>query len=167
MYAKRIPAMKAAKIKPQDAIHADKCDAVVYVPPELAKRLLAHRAKLQDGDRPESSDPAKLELFTDKATDRSRIARRRIASGLRYWLEEMTRENQSIVSRAVNAPELFEAATDLPASFEENDVSEETQRRAAIWSKVLPFIVLQIIDMLLVMFFPQIALWLPQMLNPA
>ena len=35
---------------------------------------------------------------------------------------------------------------------------------AIIFISVLPFIVLQIIGMLLVMFFPQIALWMPQVL---
>jgi len=34
-----------------------------------------------------------------------------------------------------------------------------------IFISVIPFIFLQIIGMMLVMFFPQIALWMPQVLN--
>lgn len=53
-----------------------------------------------------------------------------------------------------------------PACFWLKSVAPKDITLQEIFVSVLPFIVLQIIGMLLVMFFPQIALWLPQMLNP-
>ncbi|MGI9409789.1 MAG: TRAP transporter large permease subunit [Hyphomicrobiaceae bacterium] len=54
-----------------------------------------------------------------------------------------------------------------PACFWLKSVAPKDVTLQEIFISVLPFIVLQIIGMLLVMFFPQIALWLPQALNPA
>ena len=53
-----------------------------------------------------------------------------------------------------------------PACFWLKSVAPKDITLQEIFVAVLPFIVLQIIGMLLVMFFPQIALWLPQTLNP-
>lgn len=52
-----------------------------------------------------------------------------------------------------------------PACFWLKSVAPKDITLQEIFVAVLPFIVLQIIGMLLVMFFPQIALWLPQMLS--
>lgn len=52
-----------------------------------------------------------------------------------------------------------------PACFWLKSVAPKDISLQEIFISVLPFIVLQIIGMLLVMFFPQIALWLPQQLN--
>ena len=53
-----------------------------------------------------------------------------------------------------------------PACFWLKSVAPKDITLQEIFISVLPFIALQIIGMLLVMFFPQIALWLPQLLNP-
>ncbi len=52
-----------------------------------------------------------------------------------------------------------------PACFWLKSVAPKDVTLQEIFVAVLPFIALQIIGMLLVMFFPQIALWLPQMLS--
>jgi tripartite ATP-independent transporter DctM subunit len=53
-----------------------------------------------------------------------------------------------------------------PACFWLKSVAPKHITLQEIFISVLPFIVLQIIGMLLVMFIPEIALWLPQLLNP-
>ena len=53
-----------------------------------------------------------------------------------------------------------------PACFWLKSVAPKDITLQEIFMAVLPFIALQIIGMLLVMFFPQIALWLPQTLSP-
>ncbi len=53
-----------------------------------------------------------------------------------------------------------------PACFWLKSVAPKDITLQEIFISVLPFIVLQIIGMLLVMFIPEIALWLPQLLNP-
>ncbi len=52
-----------------------------------------------------------------------------------------------------------------PACFWLKSVAPKDISLQEIFVSVLPFIVLQIIGMMLVMFFPQIALWMPQALN--
>ena len=52
-----------------------------------------------------------------------------------------------------------------PACFWLKSVAPKDVTLQEIFLSVLPFIVLQIIGMLLVMFFPQIALFLPQLLS--
>jgi TRAP-type mannitol/chloroaromatic compound transport system permease large subunit len=52
-----------------------------------------------------------------------------------------------------------------PACFWLKSVAPKDVTLQEIFISVLPFIVLQIIGMLLVMFFPMIALWLPMMLS--
>ena len=54
-----------------------------------------------------------------------------------------------------------------PACFWLKSVAPKDITLQEIFISVLPFIALQIIGMLLVMFFPQIALWLPQLLSPS
>ncbi len=54
-----------------------------------------------------------------------------------------------------------------PACFWLKSVAPKDITLQEIFISVLPFIALQIIGMLLVMFFPQIALWLPQALSPS
>ena len=52
-----------------------------------------------------------------------------------------------------------------PACFWLKSVAPRDVTLQEIFVSVIPFICLQIIGMLLVMFFPQIALWMPQLLN--
>ncbi len=73
-------------------------------------------------------------VFVDSASDRSRIAGERIASVLGNWKNAWT--NQLL------------AANDVPASInsgivmETSDVANKVGKRAAAWSKILPFIVM-------------------------
>ena len=52
-----------------------------------------------------------------------------------------------------------------PACFWLKSVAPKDVTLQEIFVSVIPFIILQIIGMLLVMFIPQIALWMPQALN--
>jgi TRAP-type mannitol/chloroaromatic compound transport system permease large subunit len=52
-----------------------------------------------------------------------------------------------------------------PACFWLKSVAPPDVTLQEIFGSVLPFIVMQIIGMLLVMFIPDIALWLPKVLN--
>ena len=52
-----------------------------------------------------------------------------------------------------------------PACFWLKSVAPPEITLQQIFASVLPFIGLQIIGLMLVMFFPEIALWLPKLLN--
>ena len=74
------------------------------------------------------------EVFYNTADDKSRIAFNRVNTVLRGWRESLVRRN---LTESAVPPE----ATD-PFELVNTDVAEIGSRRAAAWSKILPFIVL-------------------------
>jgi sodium transport system permease protein len=123
------------------AIARGDCDAVLWFPEDFAERLAAFR---QQVDRDEDEEPAgeadlaslvpAPQLFANLADDKSRIAHDRTERVLRRWQDLLVRE----ILLSQQLPE----AVIKPFSMESRDVSDETFRRAAVWSKVLPFILL-------------------------
>lgn len=132
-------------------IHAGRYDALVYVPADLNVRVAESRsaasgtgaapndeapnAATSDGESPRETagTPQHATLIVaNSAADRSRMASRRVERVLSRWRE-------STVSASLQARGVPPAATN-PFTIEEVDVSEEVSRRAALWSKVLPFV---------------------------
>ena len=116
-------------------------DAVVYFPPNFATELARFRESLASHQRTSTSDPANVEthvprpeVFVSMANDKSRIASQRVDRVLRRWRDGVVQQNLKQSNVPVIATEPFEVL--------DTDVSEEVTRRAAIWSKILPFIVL-------------------------
>lgn len=116
-------------------------DVVVWFPEDFARRLAAFRRQVdrigdddsEDDDRPEVQVPSP-HLFANLADDKSRIAHERIERVLRRWQDQLVRE--ILLSRQL--PE----AVIRPFTLQSQDVSDEPFRRAAVWSKILPFVVL-------------------------
>ena len=132
-------------VEPRDVaqreIQGGRFEAVVYFPPNFAERLAQFRLQLKS--RTEDSHPPALDLqlqvpqpevFVNMASDKSRIGYDRVDRVLDRWRREIIHQNLRTSNVPVAATEPFEVA--------ETDVSEEDTRRAAVWSKVLPFIVL-------------------------
>jgi sodium transport system permease protein len=125
----------------QREIRRDAFDAVVYFPPDFAARLAAFRVQLQqrraaataasEDLSPELPQP---EVFVNLANDKSRIAFRRVDTVLRRWRDAIVRQNLADSQVPVAATQPFEVTS--------TDVSEETLRRAVVWSKLLPFVAL-------------------------
>jgi len=125
----------------QREIQNDSYDAVVFFPANFADRLAQFREQLKTGtgDAELESQDLSLqvpqpEVFVNMASDKSRMAYDRVDRVLDRWRREIIHQNLRNSNVPVAATEPFEVA--------ETDVSEEETRRAAIWSKVLPFIVL-------------------------
>ena len=75
-----------------------------------------------------------LQLVANMARDRSQLAVRRMQTILRNWHQQwVTRE----LSAAGINPELVQ-----PFTLKQNDTSETSLRRAMLWAKILPFIML-------------------------
>lgn len=127
----------------QRLIDAGRFDAVVYFPENFrqrAERFLAQSQDPESTDQP-SSDPPTLsaappspQVYYNAAKDQSRVAHDRVVRALRSWREELVRRN--LESHDVPA-----AATE-PFELTERDVAPEAGRRAVVWSKILPFVVL-------------------------
>ncbi len=122
-------------------IHSGKYDAIIYFPPHFGEQLARFRADLlnprqesiQDIDRPEFKVPEPA-VFVDTASDKSRIAAGRVNQILRRWRDMVVADN--LKQRHIPI-----AAT-IPFQLAERDVAKEVNRRAAVWSKILPFVVL-------------------------
>ncbi|MBM4003066.1 MAG: CPBP family intramembrane metalloprotease [Planctomycetes bacterium] len=134
------PAAEELRQEAQKAIRSGQCDAVVYFPHDFGERLAAARAAMDadatSGDAETVSPPPIPEprVFASTANDKSRIAADRVERILRRWRELMVQQNL----RHRNIPL---AATE-PFHLVDTDVAEEVSRRAVVWSKILPFVVL-------------------------
>ncbi|MCE9525963.1 MAG: ABC transporter permease subunit, partial [Planctomycetales bacterium] len=112
-------------------LRAGKWDAVVYFPPEFSRRLAA--AQEANSSTPETNLP-QPEIFLSTASDKSQVAHNRVATVLGRWRDAMIAGNL----RQNNLPITAVAPFDL----ENTDVAEPVQARAAVWSKLLPFVLL-------------------------
>jgi sodium transport system permease protein len=119
-------------------IESGKFDAVVFFPPDFATRLAQFRAESPNGstvrERTDVEDVPEPAIFVNSANDKSRIAKDRIERVLYRW-------RQSMVNETLKQKHVSVAATE-PFRIVKADVARESTRRAAVWSKILPFIVL-------------------------
>ncbi|MFP6677433.1 MAG: ABC transporter permease subunit/CPBP intramembrane protease [Pirellulaceae bacterium] len=129
----------------QEQINRGEIDAVVFIPPDFSDQLDEFRSQLrnrqlesQNGVEDSALPPMpvlpKPTILFNAASDRSLVAHDRVQRALKSWRELMVDENllQSHVPKVATRP--FEV--------EHADVASPIRRRAAMWSKVLPFIVL-------------------------
>jgi len=111
--------------------------AIVVIPAGFAEALERFRAgDGQSGDGQSATAPGTLpvpQIVSDQASDRSRIAAARIQRVLTNW-------RKLVVAQYLAQRKIPQGVLD-PFRVVEVDVSREASRRAAFWSKVLPFVV--------------------------
>jgi sodium transport system permease protein len=108
------------------------CDVVVYFPPDFSEQLAAFRN--QPEDVPGAVPVPTPESICDEASDKSKVAKLRIDSVILAWRDAMAKKNL----KAMHVP----SAAAHPFELKHTDVSQETRRRAAMWSKILPFVLM-------------------------
>ncbi len=138
--------LSAVKTRAQTELKGGKYDVVVYFPPDFAEKLAEFRAELHRLGKknaesaPESLPPAITNqipqpiLFKNTALDKSQIAALRVEEVLQQWRELIVRDNLVQSHVPVQATKPFEV--------QDHDVAEPVRLKAAMWSKVLPFILL-------------------------
>ena len=115
-------------------------DAVVYFPPDFSERLKRFRDSLLKRNQPgPKSEPAAAEIpapqiFWNSTNDKSQIAFRRVDQVVHHWQEAIAEQTL----KDSNVP----IAAAQPVKFADKDVAEPSQREAAMWSKILPFVLL-------------------------
>jgi sodium transport system permease protein len=110
-------------------------DAVVYFSPAFAANLEQSSESLPATTKPDASpDAPQPEIFVNLANDKSRMAYDRLDRILNRWRRAIVRQNLQVHHVPPVAAEPFQVAS--------TDVSEEVHRRAALWSKLLPFVLL-------------------------
>jgi len=116
------------------AIGAGECDLVVCFPDDFAARLDHFRQAATEAGGDAPGDIPEPLIFVDSANEKSKIARARMEDVLRTWRESM-------VERNLRQRQVPVAAT-RPFELKPDDVANESRKAAAVWSKVLPFIVM-------------------------
>jgi sodium transport system permease protein len=122
------------------AVEQGEYEAVIFFPPNFEERLAEYRqglaARLNSGadETSELSVPSP-EIFYNTAKEKSQITFARVSTVLGRWTDEIGRQNLAESHLPESAAHPFE--------LEEHDVAvERGHRDAAVWSKVLPFLLL-------------------------
>jgi sodium transport system permease protein len=123
----------------RQAVERGEYEAVIYFPPGFGRRLKEFQKSLsqrlqEDGEGPEAklSGP---EVYYNTAKEKSQITFARVSQVLSRWTDEIGKQNLA----ENHLPE----STAHPFEVQERDVAEEHGHRdAAVWSKVLPFLLL-------------------------
>ncbi len=132
----QIPTGERLLAAARQAIEQGQVQVVLYFPEGFDERLEAARESLmrRQAEAPVTAETPvpEPEIFYNSANEKSRIAHLRVESVLRDWRVAVTQTNL----RDSNVP--LDATT--PFTVKQQDVARAQQRTAAIWSKILPFI---------------------------
>ncbi len=124
----------------REAVQHDQYEAIVVFPPDFATQLQRFRTQLMDrtaesgqlvATAPSVPRPA---IYYSTANEKSQLAFDRVSNILRGWSEAIGQQNLK--------DSQLPLAVAHPFELERQDVSEITQRNAALWSKILPFVLL-------------------------
>jgi sodium transport system permease protein len=118
-------------------MHHGNFDVVVYFPPGFAEEFAKFRSALLAGNATSSAkgpEIPRVEIYPNLAQEASKAAYRRVVDVLDRWREEIGRRNLQATNLPPKTARPFEIAT--------LDVADSSQHKAALWSKVLPFVLL-------------------------
>jgi sodium transport system permease protein len=128
----------AAKKYAASLAQSGKFDVVVYFPRHFSEQLSKFRAELRAANEdPETANATTVPdpvIFYNEAKDTSGLACRRVEMVLDAWVDAIGRQFLEEHKLPASAAKPFQVAA--------NDVAESTERQAALWSKVLPFVLL-------------------------
>jgi len=121
------------------AIDQGQYDAVLYFPPDFTERLEKLRAAVRAGSARDVESISTVnipqpQVFFSTATEKSQVTQIRLERILSHWAAEIGRENLA----AGRVPD--NSAT--PFVLSARDVADQGHRDAALWSKILPFLLL-------------------------
>ncbi len=113
-------------------------DVVVYFPPDFDRQFVQFQHSLSQSRAGDSAARTakmpRVEVYPNLAKDASKAAHQRVSDVLDEWRE-------AIGQRNLEANQL-PPTTAKPFEIKTVDVAEEGQRKAALWSKILPFVLL-------------------------
>ncbi len=109
---------------------------VLYFPEGFGKRLELVRQSLlnraEPSATPDATELPEPQMFFNSANEKSRIAQLRVERVLRLWRTGVMQTNLRDGNVPLNAARPFE--------LKPQDVAKKRQRHAAVWSKILPFL---------------------------
>ncbi len=120
-------------------VQEGKFEVAIFFPANFRQELDKLRSGLTN--EPDSTNPTteppkvpKPKVMFNTANEKSRLAYARVLTVLRNWVEAVGEQNLRESKLPITAARPFE--------FEREDVAEPQQRSAAMWSKILPFVLL-------------------------
>jgi sodium transport system permease protein len=134
------PEVASIEEQAKQTIHQGKYQAVVVFPDDFSKQmenfrnqLKQHGEKTGEGEKTSATIPNPV-IYCNTANEKSQLAYTRVAGVLRSWADAIGKQNLK--------DSQLPADTARPFEFQREDVSEAQQRSAAMWSKILPFVLL-------------------------
>lgn len=123
----------------KQAVQRGDYQAAIVFPDDFAAQLAQFRAVLQkrgEAGAPRSTESAVPNpvIYCNTANEKSQLAYVRLSGVLKSWADAIGKQNL----KDSQLPE----ETARPFEFKREDVSEAQQRTAAMWSKILPFVLL-------------------------
>lgn len=111
--------------------------AVIYFPPDFGARLEAIRAAAASksfdvGEDAPGIDELEPEILENSAREKSRIAKRAVDRVMRNWQSQLVQQNLLAGRVPKNVAR--------PFSLKSLDVAEPRQQEAAVWAKIVPFV---------------------------
>ena len=119
----------------------DECDVIVYFPPGFSEQLEALRLSIESRAIENRGDhttgvpppPPRPQVFYKSTRDESQLARGQVQFLLDRWESKIVRGNLLAGNMPVEVTQPFD--------IEPQDIATKEQSQAALWSKLLPFIV--------------------------
>ena len=132
------PGVESGTAETEKLIQSGKYNLVVDFPEDFSRQL-EQFYKQVDVARNSQEDGPKVvipspQIYVDSTDDKSGIALRRVQKVLRQWREE-------IIERVFTAGNMPLAAS-RPFELAEVDVAREESRRVAVWSQLVPYLIL-------------------------
>jgi sodium transport system permease protein len=135
--AKSTPDSDAALEAARSRLKSGDVQAVIYFPNDFGAKLedirAAAEAKSFDvGESAPAIDELEPEILENSAREKSRIAKRAVERVLRNWQSQVVQQNLLAGRVPKNVAR--------PFSLKSLDVAEPTQQKAAVWAKIVPFV---------------------------
>lgn len=129
---------EAVRTDVERLLQQGKYDAAIYFPSSFSERMSRSHdeasRKRDEANKVAEEDVPQPVIYSNTAIDKSRIASMRLQNVLDRWRATMVRVNL--------AERKLPPATAQPFVVRDLDVAEPVRKRAAVWSKVLPFVIL-------------------------
>jgi sodium transport system permease protein len=114
-------------------------EAVVFFPPNFVDQLKEFRAQLLEQQAKRKTEQTlqgvpSPEIFYNTAQEKSQVAFHRVSAVLEQWMEAIGQQNLK--------DSKLPASAARPFAFSPTDVASEGHRDAAVWSKILPVVLL-------------------------
>jgi sodium transport system permease protein len=126
------PAREKSLSEIQQALAELGIDAVVYIPADFAASIEINSKTDDESARTQAE--TSIRVFVNSANDKSRIASDRL-------MRVFDRFHDSVVDQNLQAKQVT-AQERRPFQIVRKDIASDVRRRAAIWSRILPFVVL-------------------------